>query len=229
MNKQEIQYEFNMNYLELCDYLKAKYGTINEPFFVNANCKTPNRNIKRSNEGLFIHHIKENEGADLTKTENAKYYGYEFQQGNNLVYCNLLEHLILHYKITNEYFSCESAKKTKSLLGIGGLIQIIYDLNDLFDGYDYSRIQYIKSKEILSDNYFDYLNLLCECYILNENKVINEMFEIMNNVEVNDIIGKINFATIKFSQYPYRGRTREGNNIKKDFLELLKQKNISFN
>ena len=48
-----------MNYDTLCKHLIEKYGKVKGSYFVNETCRTPNSKIKRSSEGLFVHHIKE--------------------------------------------------------------------------------------------------------------------------------------------------------------------------
>jgi len=93
-----------MDYFKQCQYLKIKYGLVSGDYFQDKNCKIVNHKIKRSSEGLQIHHIMEyNENpyiCNLSESSQALNNSFEYQKSKNLVYCNLIEHLILHIKIT---------------------------------------------------------------------------------------------------------------------------------
>lgn len=73
----------------------------------------------------MLHHIDENKISNLSNLNTLKKYGdYIYQQRDHLVYCNLLEHLILHALI---------AKETKNKLGIGGYRSIPQQLVNLYN------------------------------------------------------------------------------------------------
>jgi hypothetical protein len=100
-----IDYKFNIDYMLLMTYdqmvtiLKEKYGTVKGDYFLDKQCTKFNPFIKRAQEGLHIHHIKENERTGLSIPKYAKNAPFEYQKSKNLVYCDLLEHFLLHCKI----------------------------------------------------------------------------------------------------------------------------------
>lgn len=118
-----------MNYLELCNYLQTKYGKTNGSYFLTPTCATKNIKISRTNEGLVIHHIAENETIDLSKKEYATKHDWHLQESDMLCYCNYIEHLILHIKIVDEYLESKLSSQVEShteieLLGLGGFTLI---------------------------------------------------------------------------------------------------------
>lgn len=85
-------------YEEMCQMLVRKYGRP-EATYGSSKCK------KRGNEWLDIHHISEiNVGDDniAAKTKAGQLTSNSVaNQPKNLVYCNKVEHFILHYLIEN--------------------------------------------------------------------------------------------------------------------------------
>lgn len=149
----ELEQESVMKYFELCNYLKNKYGKISGNYFVNEKCITPNGKIKRTTDGLFIHHIKENEYANLSQKENALMAPFEFQKGEYLVYCNYIEHLLLHLAIVREFLNEETIKRNNQLVGIGGLVKyIIPEIIDYLNGYEYSKEYMNNALSIIDGN-----------------------------------------------------------------------------
>lgn len=124
------------SYQEAVEKLQYKYGIslynyFNELSFKNRRAegfiKRPKSQFgrSRSKEGLMLHHIDENKISNLSNLNTLKKYGdYIYQQRDHLVYCNLLEHLILHALI---------AKETKNKLGIGGYRSIPQQLVNLYN------------------------------------------------------------------------------------------------
>lgn len=55
-----------MNYDEFVSYLLKKYGPAKYDYFTNATCKTKSKRISRTKEGLFCHHIDEDNLASDT-------------------------------------------------------------------------------------------------------------------------------------------------------------------
>lgn len=104
MNSNEILKQLNMDYKSQCMYLKIKYGSVTGDYFEDKSCKIVNNKIKRASEGLQVHHIMEYNNnpyiCNLSDSYQALNNDFEFQKSKNLVYCNLIEHLILHIKIT---------------------------------------------------------------------------------------------------------------------------------
>lgn len=120
-----IEYERvkQFNYSAYCDYLLEKYGKVDGDYF--SSNFTPNMSIKRSEEGLQIHHIREDVATNLSNVEFAKEQSFDFQRAENLVYANLIEHLFLHILI---------GEQNKGF-GYGGAQIIIAKLNDIYNGF----------------------------------------------------------------------------------------------
>lgn len=118
MKTEELEFEKTLDYIELCNYLQKKYDAPKFSYFLSIDSKNPTSRIRRSDEGLFVHHIYENTMPDLGKNEVMKITPFEWQQPENLLYCNYLEHFLLHLKIVKEG---KSIKRVK-ILGIGGII-----------------------------------------------------------------------------------------------------------
>lgn len=105
----KVQYFTYENY---CQYLKDKY--INKP-----------------KSKLFKHHTYENIQANLSNDSIRKYFielnPDKIQYVNDIVYCDYLEHLLLHIMIGEQTDS-------RKCLGLGGAVNyIIPQLNDYFD------------------------------------------------------------------------------------------------
>lgn len=160
MDSKEIREERKMSYLELVKHLLDKYGIVNGDYFLYPNCKSVNPKIKRSSEGLFIHHIDECKAILLSDTENALKYPFKYQKADRLVYCNYIEHLLLHIKITLE-FGFKSFIETNEMYGFGGAFNfIIPEINDFFGGHNYQREWQLKSFDLIKENFFDYIDIL---------------------------------------------------------------------
>ena len=136
MDISEYEKVKNFSYLQYCNYLQEKYGKSKYDYFKNlydlSNNWTPERKYSRTCDGLYTHHKYEDSGYNLSVVEIAKRYPPEWQLAENLVYCNLLEHLYLHILI------CEESKNNKAKLGLGinGIILFfIPQLNDYYGGY----------------------------------------------------------------------------------------------
>jgi superfamily II DNA or RNA helicase len=88
MNRAEFDLVKNFTYAEYCEYLKTKYGKV--PFKYGSS--------KNKKPGYFIHHIAEDKVPSLSHPEQKKQYP-EYQVPELLVYCDYLEHLLLHIMI----------------------------------------------------------------------------------------------------------------------------------
>ena len=91
----------NEDYFNACEELQNKYGIPSKPYMtISKNGKwRKTSGISRVKEGLYIHHIYEWYFPLLSKVEMAPNYSIESQEAQNLCYCNLLEHLALHFLI----------------------------------------------------------------------------------------------------------------------------------
>ena len=156
MNLQEYEKVKNYNYLEYCDYLQKKYG-IGLCDYMRPSW-TKNLKISRTKEGLNAHHKYEDHAILLSKPEHAKKYPYEWQMKENIVYCNLLEHLFLHILI------CEGQPNNKSaceILGLGGVITyIVPELNDVYSGWVSKQAWQINCHNVIINHKDVYLLLL---------------------------------------------------------------------
>lgn len=105
MNPELLDWYLSSSYEEIVSCFQTKYGVPTQPYFTSESCKQYNKSIKRTSEGLYIHHIQEiAESEDyfmsnLSQPTIARQLPFEWQQPHNLCYCNLLEHYLLHVKI----------------------------------------------------------------------------------------------------------------------------------
>lgn len=127
MNKKEFERVRSLSYLEYCDYLQDKYGIGLADYMTKSF--NPSKKCKRTKDGLIAHHKMEDHATILSTKETAQLCPIEWQSKENIVYCDYLEHLLLHVKITiyrHHY---------KDNLGIGGVYLIASELNDLYSGW----------------------------------------------------------------------------------------------
>ena len=101
------------NYEAYINYLHRKYGVPKDSYFVfsktgewvyiststSKKFLMKNQNIRRLKEGLIIHHVAEDVYYDLSNKYKADLYPKVYQEADFLVYCDLLEHLLLHIMI----------------------------------------------------------------------------------------------------------------------------------
>lgn len=159
MESTEIKNQLKMTYDELVDYLLKKYGLAQYDYFCNESCKSKNSKVSRTNEGLYCHHIDENKAILLSNDKFAVNYPFEYQKANRLVYCNVLEHLILHIKIVEEPKN-ENANQME-IQGIGGAVCFICpQINDYFNGYEFKQQYLINIFSLIENNFNDYIDIL---------------------------------------------------------------------
>ena len=121
----------DLTYLQYCDYLQNKYGFAKGSYYTRNGNK--NSHLTRTKEGLVIHHKYEDHAILLADPEFAKKNPYEWQSAENLVYCDYLEHLLLHILICR--YPAED-KNPNEEVGIGGIVNyIVPELNDVYSGY----------------------------------------------------------------------------------------------
>ena len=104
----------DMTYDSAISLLKTKYGPVPQPYFTESSYQNffagviyePVRSsgISRTRDGLYVHHVLESEMPLLSTPEflQEKQLSFDFQNSENLVYVNLLEHFILHIIIGRE-------------------------------------------------------------------------------------------------------------------------------
>src|SRR5699024_5402852 len=102
-----------MNYEEAVDYLLQKYGPAQDDYFRESSyqrfMKGEIKNItkgktSRAKEGLYCHHIDEIKWLKISDQNFVKEFNipFEYQTKDRLVYCDLVEHTVLHVLITKE-------------------------------------------------------------------------------------------------------------------------------
>lgn len=159
MESTEIKNQLKMTYDELVDYLLKKYGPAQYDYFCNESCKSKNSKVSRTNEGLYCHHIDENKAILLSNDKFAVNNPFEYQKANRLVYCNVLEHLILHIKIVEEPKN-ENVNQME-IQGIGGAVCFICpQINDYFNGYEFKQQYLINIFSLIENNFNDYIYIL---------------------------------------------------------------------
>ena len=173
MNIQEYEKVMNLSYLDYCDYLQQKYGIGLAPYFsknwnVNPKCK-------RTKDGLIAHHKFEDHAIMLGNPEFAAKNPYEWQMPENIVYCDYLEHLLLHILIGEQ-------TDARQALGLGGAVTyIIPALNNYFEnGYKTYSDSYYNN---LDKELFDILVNRCDVVrrktkiALDHNEIIEKQME----------------------------------------------------
>lgn len=165
----ELDDEWAMPYSELCQYLISKYGNVNGSYFIDSNYDTVNTAIKRPADGLYIHHIDENKYIQLTSPEYIRLQQAPFkcQEKEHLVYCNWLEHIVLHYKIFIEYNSRPDKpiitindETSPVILGLGGIVNyMVPQINDYYL-FGTNKEKYIRWDKAVYDNLIKRLETL---------------------------------------------------------------------
>lgn len=144
--------QLKMSYIDLVGHLIAKYGPATGSYFLTETCKSKNPKITRGKEGLFCHHIDENKAIKLSKPEFAIKHPFAYQKAERLVYCDILEHLILHIKIIEE--------PKGELVGIGGAALICRQINDCYSVMTFTNPFMSSVSEKIKDKFGDYLKIL---------------------------------------------------------------------
>lgn len=100
-------------YEEAVIFLLQKYGPAQDDYFreksyqrfLNGEIKSITKGkTTRTNEGLYCHHIDENKWLKASDKEFVRKYQipFESQRKDRLIYCDLIEHSILHVLIAKE-------------------------------------------------------------------------------------------------------------------------------
>ena len=165
MNMHEYQKVKNYNYSEYCDYLQEKYG-IGLCDYMRPSW-TKNTKVTRTKEGLYAHHKYEDHAIMLSHPEYAKNNPYEWQLKENIVYCDLLEHLFLHILI------CENPSVNKNeneAVGVGGVVNhIVPELNDVYSGFVAKQAWQLNCHTAVINDKDVYLELIMRFKYSNEN------------------------------------------------------------
>lgn len=119
MNMSEYMAVKDYSYDEYCQYLNKKYGAVRNTY--------GKKGCTRPEDGLFVHHVREDQIASLSNNKIRKANNPILQEPQNLVYCNYLEHLLLHIKI-GELTACG-----RNLGLVGPFVYIIPALRVFFE------------------------------------------------------------------------------------------------
>ena len=159
MLREELAKELLMDYEKLTVYLKGKYGSAKYDYFCNESCKTKNKKVTRTNEGLQCHHIDEDKYGNLSSPILAKHHPFDCQKKDRLVYCNLIEHCLLHYKICalKQTYPMERSVDINDFFVSGGTFNTSEIINDLFIKNGSSLSYQQNYYEAICDNYDDYI------------------------------------------------------------------------
>lgn len=135
MNIAEYKRIEELDYSQYCDYLQKKYGIGLCDYLTKSWNK--NKKCTRTKDGLVVHHKYEDHASKLAEPKIAKNYPFEWQTAINIVYCDYLEHLLLHILI------CETKLENAlegELVGVGGMLDfIVPELNDVYSGWKTSQ------------------------------------------------------------------------------------------
>lgn len=149
----------SMSYDDIVKLLLKKYGTAKHDYFTDRECTLKNKLVSRTAEGLFCHHIDEDKAIMLSNDEYAARNPFEYQKKNRLVYCNLLEHLLLHVKIAEEPRNPDANEN--ELPGIGGAINYLCkQLNDIYAGKEPAEEWRKTVASKVQENFDDYIRIL---------------------------------------------------------------------
>ena len=164
MHMDEYKKVKNMTYLEYCDYLQKKYG-IGLCDYMTKEWKK-NRAVTRTKEGLIAHHKAEDKMIMLCDAYYAQMCPFEWQQKENIVYCDYLEHLLLHVLI------CIYPSKGKIpywAVGFGGVVNfLVPELNDMYSGFQTKQAWRQKCYDIVLNDknvYFEILKKFIDDYL----------------------------------------------------------------
>lgn len=152
MNSSEIEYENSLTYDELCEHLQDKYGIPQDSYF-SEDYKYRSADIKRTGEGLEIHHMNEIYDGCSNLSNVPQNSSFDSQKPDRLCYCNLLEHLILHIKI-----NLERAISYNTIVYDGAVV-ITRRLDNLFESTKPFTQLDKNMFEPIKNNYSDYIKI----------------------------------------------------------------------
>lgn len=218
----DINYLLGLSYKECCNFLKNKYGPIYYPYFVNENCKSKNEKIMRGKFGIYVHHIDEDIYANLCNPEIARNLPFSSQLGHKLVYCNLLEHFVLHIKIF-EYPNPKCIDKNISVAGT--YLFLIPELNDIYSGIKYNLDYKINTAMLIINQKDEYLKCIEHLIKIRDSDLYSYLTSYAQIYSNNDILDLSNIYNDITNIYNLYGRTICKNNkdnfIKKNFIKII--------
>ncbi len=157
-------------YDSYCEFLKKKYGEAPEDYFVvkpsvkkahprkrklSYSDMKKNLRITRGNEGLYVHHIMEKEVDMLCDLDHCEIMDVPigYHSAEQLVYCDLLEHLLLHILIEKDGY--------RDVGSSGGIFIFMGpELNDIYSGFTTSQAWKQKAYSLVKGQEKDYIDLI---------------------------------------------------------------------
>ena len=166
MNREEYNRIKDLNYREYCKYLQDKYG-LPPMNYMTEKGNRYSKNNRAADDGLMIHHLYEDHDIKLSERGRALKRPYEWQRKENLLYCDCLERLYLHYLICIN--PSDYAKENNIQVGLNDIImELVPKLNDAYSGYlptvDFRKRQrdlIIEDKDV----YLEIVKLIKERYV----------------------------------------------------------------
>lgn len=156
MKMAEFEKVKEMSYEDYCCYLQTKYGIGRADYMTRSFIR--NQKVSRTSEGLITHHKAEDKMILLSTKKVAEKCPYEWQQKENIVYCDYLEHLLLHV------FICKYPSQDRipiADVGIDGvIIYIVPELNDLYSGWVSNQSWRVKCHNRVIEDKEVYLKIL---------------------------------------------------------------------
>ena len=179
-NKNSSYYDniMSLSYDDLVKSLLNKYGKVEYDYFCNETCRSKNHKLSRTKEGLVCHHIDEDKCIMLCNDQFALQNSYDYQKADRLVYCNLLEHLLLHIKIIEKQE--QSGRLQFNLAGIGGAVQYICkQLNDYYNNV-IPTVEWINNCiSIINQDYDSYIAMLKRLHnLIKEDDELSSVYSI---------------------------------------------------
>ena len=166
MDREELIYEISLTYSEFIHYLLDKYGSAEYDYFHRISqgiLGSYNKKVSRTNEGLICHHIYEDRGGSLSSPISAVIQPLTWQKKENLVYCNMLEHLLLHIKIAvlrQKKYKFTEPFEIDDFFTTHGINVICNQINELFALDGETTGWQKKCYPSIRDNYKEYILLL---------------------------------------------------------------------
>ncbi len=181
------------SYLQIVDLLLNKYGRATGDYFVNETCRSKNKKISRTNEGLLCHHIDEDKAILLSNDQYAANNPFEYQKADRLVYCNFLEHLLLHIKIAEEPRNANANRN--EVQGIGGAVNFIVRQINGFYGGQIPTVEYLAiAMSVIENDYQTYIKMLQHLWNIVKSNPLYSLLITKKQLAMNwdgDIIQKI--------------------------------------
>ncbi len=177
MNTEEIFKESEMTYEELINYLIQKYGPAQYDYFKDDIDFHRETKVTRSEEGLYCHHIDEDKANNLSDSNYAMRAPFDWQKKDRLVYCNLIEHLLLHIKIVvrrqHGLINCADDVYNEFDHIQEGIKLICLNIKKVYHSIDKSK----KAFSVIADNYKDFVNLLVALFEYMQQQIVSEESE----------------------------------------------------